>query len=109
METGSRAALPVFREVMLKTYKANLVGPPPSFPAEMEKNIDAYLKGEPAAGEPAQDSTVVSSAEAVTVRKSTCPTTEVTQATNPCELMSAPASVIYQHKDMRGLAVFTNE
>ena len=30
-ETGGKAALPVFREVMLKTYQAKLVGPVPSF------------------------------------------------------------------------------
>jgi penicillin-binding protein 1A len=45
-ETGGKAALPVFREVMLKTYQANLVGPVPSFPADMEENIQTYLNGE---------------------------------------------------------------
>jgi len=43
METGGRAALPVFREVMLNTYQAKLVGPVPSFPLNMENNIAAYL------------------------------------------------------------------
>lgn len=109
METGSRAALPVFREVMLKTYKANLVGSAPTFPAEMEKNIDAYLKGEPVTKEPALAPAVVDSAETVTARKSPCPTTGPTQSTNPCNPISSPASVIYRHKDMRGLTVFTNE
>jgi len=109
METGGRAALPVFREVMLKTYQANLIGPAPSFPAEMEINIDAYLQGEPAAEEPVQAPAVPNSAEAITARKSTCLATEAAQATSPCELMSAPASVIYQHEDLRGRAVFTNE
>ena len=74
METGSRAALPVFREVMLKTYQANLVGTAPLFPAEIEKNIDAYLKGEPATGEPAQAPAVPKSIESATARKSDCPT-----------------------------------
>ena len=109
METGSRAALPVFREVMLKTYQANLVGPAPLFPAEIEKNIDAYLKGEPATEKPAQALAVPTSAESVTARKSACPTTKVIQAANPCDLMSAPASVIYQRKDLRGLTGYTNE
>jgi len=50
-ETGARAALPVFREIMLKTYQGHLVGAVPSFPADMEENIDAYLRGEVAGKE----------------------------------------------------------
>ena len=45
-ETGTLAALPVFREIVLKVYQQKLVGPAPQFPAEMEENIDAYLRGE---------------------------------------------------------------
>jgi len=45
-ETGALAALPVFREIMLKVYEEKLAGPVPVFPAAMESNIDAYLKGE---------------------------------------------------------------
>jgi membrane carboxypeptidase/penicillin-binding protein len=45
-ETGGRAALPVFREIMLKIYAQKLTGPTPAFPVDMEKNIDAYLSGE---------------------------------------------------------------
>jgi penicillin-binding protein 1A len=45
-ETGGRAALPVFREIMLKIYAQKLAGPTPAFPVDMEKNIDAYLSGE---------------------------------------------------------------
>jgi membrane carboxypeptidase/penicillin-binding protein len=109
METGSRAALPVFREVMLKIYQANLVGPAPSFPAEMERNINAYLNGEPAAGEATQALAVPNSAEIVNARKRPGLTTGVMQTTNSCELMSTPASVIHQNKDGLGLTVFTNE
>src|SRR6266478_315613 len=69
METGGKAALPVFREVMLKTYQAKLAGPVPSFPANMENNIAEYLSGNfavkeamrffksPDAGEAAEDRT----------------------------------------------------
>ena len=32
-ETGGRAALPIFREIMLRAYERSLVGPVPSFPA----------------------------------------------------------------------------
>jgi penicillin-binding protein 1A len=42
-ETGGRAALPVFREIMLRIYQQQLAGPLPEFPAEIERRIDAYL------------------------------------------------------------------
>jgi penicillin-binding protein 1A len=43
-ETGARAALPVFREVILKAYGEKLVGRAPRFPAEMEQHIDEFLQ-----------------------------------------------------------------
>ena len=50
-ETGGRAALPIFREIMLRVYRAKLVGPAPKFPRQIEAGIDKYLalqaKGEP--------------------------------------------------------------
>jgi penicillin-binding protein 1A len=46
-ETGGRLALPVFKELMLKVYRENLMGPAPTFPARMEQNIDDYLAGDP--------------------------------------------------------------
>ncbi|HEV8703061.1 MAG TPA: transglycosylase domain-containing protein [Candidatus Polarisedimenticolia bacterium] len=42
-ETGSRAALPIFREIMLRLYHDQLVGPPPRFPCDLEVRIDEYL------------------------------------------------------------------
>jgi hypothetical protein len=42
-ETGARAALPIFREIMLRVYQDKLVGPVPLFPREIEDGIDAYL------------------------------------------------------------------
>ena len=42
-ETGGRAALPIFREIMLQAYQRALVGPVPSFPREIEDGIDQYL------------------------------------------------------------------
>jgi len=44
-ETGGRLALPVFKELMLRVYRENLVGPVPEFPAQMEQNINDYLAG----------------------------------------------------------------
>jgi hypothetical protein len=46
-ETGGRAALPIFREIMLRVYKDNLVGPVPRFPRKIEDGIDAYLALQP--------------------------------------------------------------
>jgi penicillin-binding protein 1A len=43
-ETGGRAALPIFREIMLRTYQQELVGSVPSFPREIEDGIDRYLR-----------------------------------------------------------------
>jgi len=42
-ETGGRAALPIFREIMLRVYQDKLVGPVPHFPREIEEGIDGYL------------------------------------------------------------------
>jgi penicillin-binding protein 1A len=44
-ETGGRLALPVFKELMLGVYREKLVGPVPTFPAQMEQNISDYLAG----------------------------------------------------------------
>jgi penicillin-binding protein 1A len=49
-ETGGRVALPVFREIMLRTYREKILGPVPEFPVQMEQNINNYLKGEPVEG-----------------------------------------------------------
>lgn len=45
-ETGGRVALPVFREIMLRAYREKILGPVPEFPAQMEQNINTYLKGD---------------------------------------------------------------
>ncbi len=42
-ETGGRAALPIFREIMLRIYKDQLVGQTPRFPRDIENGIDQYL------------------------------------------------------------------
>jgi penicillin-binding protein 1A len=45
-ETGSRAALPIFRDIVLRLYKERLVGPVPRFPRDLEARIDDYLATE---------------------------------------------------------------
>jgi penicillin-binding protein 1A len=42
-ETGGRAALPIFRDIMLRVYKEKLVGRVPQFPREIEERIDDYI------------------------------------------------------------------
>jgi penicillin-binding protein 1A len=42
-ETGGRAALPIFREIMLRVYRDELVGPVPEFPPAVEDGIEEYL------------------------------------------------------------------
>ena len=42
-ETGGRTALPIFREIMLRVYKDQIVGRAPRFPREIEGGIDQYL------------------------------------------------------------------
>jgi penicillin-binding protein 1A len=42
-ETGGRAALPVFRDIVRGVYAGDLVGAPPEFPEEMEQRISEYL------------------------------------------------------------------
>ena len=48
-ETGGRTALPIFREIMLRVYERQLVGPIPEFPREVEHGIDRYLARQAAA------------------------------------------------------------
>jgi len=45
-ETGGKVALPVFRKIMLNVYRKMLTGPVPAFPAQMEQNINKYLKSD---------------------------------------------------------------
>jgi len=47
-ETGGRAALPIFREIMLRVYQDELVGPAPRFPRAIEEGIDQYLAAQAA-------------------------------------------------------------
>jgi membrane peptidoglycan carboxypeptidase len=42
-EGGGRGSLPIFREIMLRVYRAKLVGPVPEFPPAIEEGIAEYL------------------------------------------------------------------
>ncbi len=109
METGGRAALPVFREVMLKTYQAKLVGPVPSFPADMEKNIAEYLNGNSAIKEAMRLFNAQQAVEAEARRTSSCSAAGMLPAANTCEQPLLPLSAVYQRRDATGKIIFINE
>jgi penicillin-binding protein 1A len=109
METGGRAALPVFRELMLNTYQAKLVGPVPSFPADMENNIAEYLSGKIAGKQAMRVFNPPDAGESEEARTRSCRTTYAMPATNNCELPLNPLAVVYQRRDGRGRVVYTNE
>jgi len=109
METGGRAALPIFREVMLNTYQAKLVGPVPSFPANMEKNIQAYLSGEITEKEAPRLLKSRNSGEAADNQMKSCRAEVSSSAIRTCELPPIPQPVVYQRRDGRGRIIYTNE
>jgi penicillin-binding protein 1A len=108
-ETGARAALPVFREIMLKTYQQNLVGAAPSFPAEMEENIDAYLKGESETKLEPRPFYSFGRAKGVADRFGDCSVASATTPTRRCEPGSILPGLIYEERDEHGRTVFANE
>jgi penicillin-binding protein 1A len=109
LETGGRAALPIFREVMLNTYQAKLVGAVPSFPADMEKNIQTYLSGGLAAEEARLFFKLPNTGEGTEDRRRSCGASNTVLATNVCELPLIPLPVVYQRRDERVRIVFTND
>ena len=109
METGGRAALPVFREVMLKTYQAKLVGPVPSFPADMEQNIEAYLNGKPTEEEVTKFFNSPNTGDVAADRIRSCRAADTMLATKTCAPPVVPLPVVYPLRDSHGRIVFTNE
>jgi len=109
-ETGGRAALPVFREIMLKIYQEKLVGPAPPFPVDMEKSIDAYLSGDL----PGKEQTPLLTSPAVVglAENATddCRVATIFPPTIPCPTPRNSAhNPIYHTKNERGHALFTND
>ncbi len=108
-ETGGRAALPVFREMMLKIYQEKLVGLPPPFPADMEKNIDAYLSGELPGKEQTQILNSPAGIGLTNDATEACALATTFLPTNPCSLPQSPRHPIYRSKNERGHVLFTND
>jgi membrane peptidoglycan carboxypeptidase len=108
-ETGALAALPVFREIILKIYQEKLVGPAPRFPVEMEENIDAYLRGEV---QPNNARAVVNPlvmSRLAHEGTEDCSLKLVVLQANRCELQGSQRYTIYPTKNASGRLVFANE
>jgi penicillin-binding protein 1A len=108
-ETGGTAALPVFREVMLKTYQAKLVGPVPSFPANMESNIQSYLSGGLMQKVAMRFPNSPDALDGESVRMKSCRLAGTALAASVCEQPVNLLPSVYQRKDERGRTIFTNE
>jgi penicillin-binding protein 1A len=108
-ETGARAALPVFREIMLKTYQGKLVGPVPSFPADMEQSINAYLRGESSGQQEAWFSNSPETTKATADQIGACGLALAVPGIKECAVLDISPPPIYQREDGRGRIVHTNE
>jgi penicillin-binding protein 1A len=108
-ETGALAALPVFREIILKVYQANLVGAPPRFPAEMEESISAYLRGESRMKDAAQVVDPHGVPRSVEDQTVDCSAELVSRATDSCKLQGNQRYAIHPTKNERGRLIFTNQ
>ncbi len=108
-ETGALAALPVFREIVLKIYQENLVGPPPCFPAAMEQNIDAYLRGDVPPKDVVGFVNPLGTTGLAGDETADCSPTPVLLSANLCESVGKQRNAIYHSKNERGRLVFVNE
>jgi penicillin-binding protein 1A len=108
-ETGAMAALPVFREIMLKVYQEKLVGPVPQFPAEIEGNIDAYLNGERPPNDAAGLMNTHGAEKLADHETENCSTRLAFLSVIKCEQSGNPGLTIYPDKNDSGRLIFTNE
>lgn len=108
-ETGALAALPVFREIILKIYQEKLVGPTPRFPVEMEENIDAYLRG---ALPPTEAIGFLNSAGAAKLAddgREECSVKQASLSANNCESAGKQRYAIYPSRNDSGKLIFANQ
>jgi membrane peptidoglycan carboxypeptidase len=108
-ETGAFAALPVFREIMLKIYQDRLAGPAPRFPIGMEENIDAYLRGDL----PPKDATAfvspLGTPSLADDGSQDCSARPAILSIHVCEPSGHQRYTIYLKKNESGRLIFTNE
>jgi penicillin-binding protein 1A len=108
-ETGALAALPVFREIMLKVYQEKLVGPAPRFPPEMEENIDAYLRGEFRPKDPTAFVSPLGVARFADAGAQDCSAKLVLPTNYGCGLPGRQRYTIHPSENESGRLIFTNE
>ena len=108
-ETGGRAALPVFREIMLKIYQEKLAGPAPPFPVEMEKDIDAYLNGELPGEVPTPLVNSPAAMGLAGVGNKVCGPATMLMPATLCALLRNLPHGIYRSTNERGHLLFTND
>ena len=110
METGGKAALPIFREIVLKVYQSELFGPAPRFPAEMEDNINAYLRGDLPPNQ--TEAAVLNSLRVLRFaggEAKDCPVKLVLQSTYRCEPARDQRYTIHGTRNERGQFIFASE
>jgi penicillin-binding protein 1A len=108
-ETGALAALPVFREIILKIYQEKLVGPAPRFPVAMEENIDAYLRGELPLKDAIGFANLLGATRLADDGAADCFAKLALLPTYKCELPGHQRSSIYRGKDENGQLIFAND
>jgi membrane peptidoglycan carboxypeptidase len=108
-ESGALAALPVFREIMLKVYQEGLVGSAPRFPVEMEENIDAYLRGDLAPKDATAFANPLGVPRFADDGTKQCSAKVILLPTYRCELPGDQRYTIYRSKNESGRSIFTNE
>jgi penicillin-binding protein 1A len=108
-ETGALAALPVFREIVLRIYQERLVAPAPRFPVEMEEDIDAYLRGELPRNDAAGFANMFRVTGFAADVTEACSAKLVPLPAYRCELQSTQRNSIYPSKNERGRLIFMNE
>ena len=108
-ETGALAALPVFREIILKIYQEKLVGPAPRFPVEMEENIDAYLRGVLPPKEAIGFLNSAGAAKLVENETEDCSAKQALLSANSCESAGKQRYAIYPSKKESGKLICANE
>ena len=107
-ETGALAALPVFREIILKVYQEKLVGPVPRFPLEMEENIDAYLRGELRPKDATGYINSLAVPRLASEMEEDCRGKKVARSANRCELRDSSRYGIYPSKNESGRSIYVN-
>jgi len=108
-ETGALAALPVFREIILKIYQEKLVGPAPRFPVEMEENIDAYLRGVIPPKEVVGFLNSAGAAKLADEGREGCSVQQASLSADNCESAGTQRYAIYPSKNESGKLIFANQ